>query len=128
MGQPLALGSELPLRTSGAYQLGEKDELSRVGMPGQSIAGQPAARDGSFVSSYPVKNVAEFFLSQLGPTGLARLHQCAQCEKWFVLTRSTKRFCSWECQQQFWADYRKTPKGRKYQRERVRAWRRGEKE
>ena len=54
---------------------------------------------------------------------LHRLAQCGQCRKWFVARRRAQSYCSETCQQQFWTDYRKTPEGRKYQRDRVYDWR-----
>jgi len=45
------------------------------------------------------------------------LRQCkrAACRKWFMASREKNKFCSADCQGEYWSDYRKTPKGRKEQ-------------
>lgn len=51
---------------------------------------------------------------------LERLQQCRKCGRWFGARRAKKVFCSPDCQADFWEAYRKTPAGRKEQRERMR--------
>jgi hypothetical protein len=54
---------------------------------------------------------------------LDRLRRCRQCGKWFAARRAKKSFCSPDCQQEFWSEYRKTPQGLEEQRKRMSHWR-----
>lgn len=55
---------------------------------------------------------------------LESIGECGQCEKWFARRTIKNRFCSEECQQEFWNQRRKTTEGRKHERERIRDWKR----
>jgi hypothetical protein len=91
-------------------------------------------RDASSPPSMIVKNSAllsesdgEIGLRLLADASESRvldfLGECGRCKKWFIGKRRRQRFCSGACQQAYWSDYRKTKKGLKYQRERLKRWR-----
>jgi len=54
---------------------------------------------------------------------LDRVRKCKRCRKWFLARRRKQLFCSAECQQETWSEYRKTPAGLKEQADRLRLWR-----
>lgn len=54
---------------------------------------------------------------------LDRLRDCKRCGKWFVAKHPKKAFCSPDCQQESWSEYRKTPQGKKEQRKKMQEWR-----
>jgi len=64
---------------------------------------------------------AFLLLRDVSKAGLLEwLRQCRRCQTWFVTKRAKKVFCSSNCQEEFWFEFRKTPEGLKEQRDRMR--------
>src|SRR5579859_6087778 len=62
------------------------------------------------------------YLSAITEAGvLDRVRECKRgsCQNWFMALRQDKVFCSPECQQEHWFEYRKSPLGLKEQAERM---------
>jgi hypothetical protein len=56
---------------------------------------------------------------------LDRLQQCRRdaCRRWFMAGRADKGFCSSDCQEEYWSEYRKTDAGRAKMAAAMRKWR-----
>lgn len=93
----------------------------------QIIGFQPTGARFRLVLSVEVeKGPGEGFqyLAVVSQAGLLdRVRQCRRCSKWFATRRGDKLFCSQDCQQEFWSECRKTPKGRREQAKRMRLFR-----
>jgi hypothetical protein len=86
---------------------------------------QPWAWGYAIALQHPSALEAFFdWLSSVTTAGLLeRLRQCKRCSKWFVARKEKKIFCSPDCQQDYWSEYRKTPEGQIQQAKQMACWR-----
>lgn len=124
-----------PLLTAGQQQTGAAIEILKARKPGtgsallkiyghihvqlgliedltEDLRGIPEGVAPMIIEQTPSDHGLRLLSDVTTAGALGALRQCSHCKKWFATQRSDKSFCTADCRESWWEEYRRTEEGR----------------